>query len=512
VQLVGDPATLRPRVVAELVDRRFERARLEEGLHEDDASVWLDVAGYELDAVLDVAHLAAFETRVFPLDADGRLGPPARPVTRALSWWVVGAVALALVVTFSLLVARPWVPEIPLDTQASFASVTEGAAPTTDAPAPPTTAPKLSVTGTGPTLPERVFLDARAATARIESDRGYLGGGVLVAERRVLNSAHVMENAQTASVRFLDGARHTARLVRREAPRDLAVLELESPLPAAIRPAPLGLGAGLRTSASIFLVGSARDGDFTITRGSILQTARFLGETPVFQMDLPLPPTNSGAPVFDATGAVVGIGTHVERSATPGGHATYIESATVGRDALLPAPLGGREATSDWTAVLLAERAAVGLAPETGRGVMDIVRGWVRDQFDRRCTHHGSYSRCGEDIVFTLIFVGDAAPSAAVPYLFNARAAIDPSGRAAEGEGEFSGWAPVDPNTAWFGLETQSDTLARRLPRSDRRPQSWTAEVRFSKGTYTELTRRLGRGGRAKIVLGAHASESFPVN
>jgi 2-alkenal reductase len=150
-----------------------------------------------------------------------------------------------------------------------------------------------------------------------------VGSGVIVDERGyVVTNNHVIAEGQNYQVILSDGKKVPARLVGRDDYSDLAVLQIEGSLPAV---APLGDSAKLRPGEPVIAIGSPL-GDFrnTVTSGVVSATGRKLddsapGLTDLIQTDAPINSGNSGGPLMNAAGQVVGINTAVVRTSGAGG-------------------------------------------------------------------------------------------------------------------------------------------------------------------------------------------------
>jgi 2-alkenal reductase len=166
-------------------------------------------------------------------------------------------------------------------------------------------------------LPQRPGLQAPAAQA--------LGSGVIVDQRGyVVTNNHVVADGRNYQVIFQDGTKVAARLVGKDDYSDLAVLQIDGKLPAV---ATLGDSSTLRAGTSVIAIGSPL-GDFrnTVTSGVVSAVGRKLddsspGLTDLIQTDAAINHGNSGGPLVDPSGQVVGINTAVVRGAgaSPGG-------------------------------------------------------------------------------------------------------------------------------------------------------------------------------------------------
>jgi S1-C subfamily serine protease len=134
------------------------------------------------------------------------------------------------------------------------------------------------------------------------------GSGVSVGGGRVLTSYHVVAGAERLLTRFADGQEAPGTVVRVDAARDLALLQTDvADAPAA----PLADARGLRAAERLLAVGYARTDvldlqDPSVTSGIFSGLRQIEGVWHV-QTDTPTNPGNSGGPLADSQGRLVGI-------------------------------------------------------------------------------------------------------------------------------------------------------------------------------------------------------------
>jgi len=163
-----------------------------------------------------------------------------------------------------------------------------------------------------------------------------LGSGVLISgDGDVVTAAHLIEVADLVQVEFIDGSTITATVVAAEPAADLALLKLER-VPEGIDPARLGDSDELDTGEQVFVIGAPYGLRHTLTVGYVsarhapatLSGSLVLGE--FIQTDAAINRGNSGGPMFNMQGDVVGIVSHIfSRSGQFEGVGFAVSSKTV---------------------------------------------------------------------------------------------------------------------------------------------------------------------------------------
>jgi len=144
-----------------------------------------------------------------------------------------------------------------------------------------------------------------------------VGSGVLVStDGKVLTAAHVVQIADEITVEFLDGESVGARVVASEIKADLALLQL-SRVPAGIQPARFGDSSRVQVGEQVFVVGAPYGIAHTLTVGHVTGPHKpntIYAEIPLakfIQTDAAINQGNSGGPMFNMRGEVIGIVSHI---------------------------------------------------------------------------------------------------------------------------------------------------------------------------------------------------------
>jgi len=231
--------------------------------------------------------------------------------------------------------------------------------------------------------------------------RGLSGGsGVLFTpDGFALTNSHVVHGAAGIEAALADGRTLLADLVGEDPATDLALLRLSSPRPFPF--AALGDSNALRVGDLVVAVGSPFGLTRTVTSGIVSATGRTLPSRDVgraiegvIQTDAPLNPGNSGGPLLDAGGSLVGINTAVLAGAQglcfaiPSNTASFVirEILRDGRvrraflgvgveDVLVPAALARTHGLPSARGVLVRSVAGGGPGAAAGLAAGDVIVG-----------------------------------------------------------------------------------------------------------------------------------------
>lgn len=135
-----------------------------------------------------------------------------------------------------------------------------------------------------------------------------LGSGFIVSsDGYILTNAHVVDGANVVTVKTTDKREYRAKVVGADKQSDVAVLKIDAKSLPVVK---IGDPNGSKVGQWVVAIGSPYGFDNTVTSGIISAKSRSLPNenyTPFIQTDVPVNPGNSGGPLFNLQGEVIGI-------------------------------------------------------------------------------------------------------------------------------------------------------------------------------------------------------------
>jgi S1-C subfamily serine protease len=217
---------------------------------------------------------------------------------------------------------------------------------------------------------------------------GGAGSGVVLTEDGlIMTNAHVVSQSDDITVRMYDGAEHPAGLVGSEPDSDLAIIKVDGVDD--LEPAELGESAALQVGEPVIAIGNALNlgGDPSVTTGIVSAVSRSIDSreghlTDLIQTDAAINRGNSGGPLVDSSGAVVGINTAIIENSQNIGFAIAIDSAKPilqqiqdGEGSITPDTPRLGVSTVPLDTVGSATRERLGIETDEGAFVVDVTPG-----------------------------------------------------------------------------------------------------------------------------------------
>lgn len=135
-----------------------------------------------------------------------------------------------------------------------------------------------------------------------------LGSGFIISnDGYILTNAHVVDGANVVTVKLTDKREFRAKVVGTDKQSDVAVLKISA---SGLPTVKIGDPSQSKVGQWVVAIGSPYGFDNTVTSGIISAKARSLPNenyTPFIQTDVPVNPGNSGGPLFNLQGQVIGI-------------------------------------------------------------------------------------------------------------------------------------------------------------------------------------------------------------
>ncbi len=167
--------------------------------------------------------------------------------------------------------------------------------------------------GTGPDDPFGQFFRRFEAPMRPRDVpvRGLGSGFIVSRDGVILTNAHVVDGAKEVTVKLVDRREFKAKVVGKDDQSDVAVLKINATNLPIVK---LGDSSKAKVGEWVVAIGSAYGFENTVTAGIVSGTARSLPNgnyVPFLQTDVAVNPGNSGGPLFNLNGEVIGINSQI---------------------------------------------------------------------------------------------------------------------------------------------------------------------------------------------------------
>jgi serine protease Do len=141
--------------------------------------------------------------------------------------------------------------------------------------------------------------------------RGQGSGFIVSADGLILTNAHVVADAQQVTVRLTDRREFSAKVLGSDPQTDVAVIRIDAKNLPTVR---LGDPGATRVGEPVLAIGSPFGFESSASAGIVSAKARALPDdnyVPFIQTDVAVNPGNSGGPLFNARGEVIGINSQI---------------------------------------------------------------------------------------------------------------------------------------------------------------------------------------------------------
>jgi serine protease Do len=151
----------------------------------------------------------------------------------------------------------------------------------------------------------------RGGEAPSQPFRGQGSGFIISSDGLILTNAHVVRDAKEVTVKLTDRREFKAKVLGSDPATDVAVLRIDAKGLPTVR---LGNPKQIEVGDPVLAIGSPYGFEATATQGIVSAKGRSLpgdAVVPFIQTDAAVNPGNSGGPLFDGSGAVIGINAQI---------------------------------------------------------------------------------------------------------------------------------------------------------------------------------------------------------
>jgi len=211
------------------------------------------------------------------------------------------------------------------------------------------------------------------------STEGQGSGFIVDKEGHILTNNHVVEDATDVQVVFANGNTEQATILGTDSKDDLALIKVDAAAVADVVPLTLADSTNVQPGQLAIAIGSPYGLTNSITTGIISGLNRSVegsALTGMIQTDATIQPGNSGGPLLNSNGEVIGINTAIEGEGTGIGFAVPSSVAKAVLDELI----AGEKIVKPWLGISgmdLSDRSAeeIGLTVNQGVYVVEVVSG-----------------------------------------------------------------------------------------------------------------------------------------
>lgn len=261
--------------------------------------------------------------------------------------------------------------------------------------------------------PSVVRIDVQRSE-QIETNDGGVGSGFLYDKKgHIVTNAHVIREAESIDVTFLDDRIFEAELVGVDKFTDIAVIKIDAGS-ATLQPLTFGDSSGLKVGEQIIAIGNPFGLSGSMSAGIISQTGRLLPSNAgysipdIIQTDAAINPGNSGGPLLNMRGEVVGVNNAIQSTTGEfAGVGFALPSQTIVK--IAPTLITDGTYAHPWVGIsgmsISPEIAGLmGLEEATGFLVVEVIEGGPADEIELQpsldaVTIRGEEIKIGGDVI-----------------------------------------------------------------------------------------------------------------
>lgn len=138
----------------------------------------------------------------------------------------------------------------------------------------------------------------------------HFGTGFFVTNDLIVTNYHVIANCKTIEIKYNNGQKGSATIITKDPVNDLALLKI-SKLEPSVTPLSISTSQNQKDGDAVYTVGyplpTILGTKPKLSEGIINSTTGILDDVRMFQISIPIQPGNSGGPLINAKGQVVGV-------------------------------------------------------------------------------------------------------------------------------------------------------------------------------------------------------------
>jgi putative serine protease PepD len=162
-----------------------------------------------------------------------------------------------------------------------------------------------------------IYKNSQSAVVEIQAGAATGTGFVIDEQGHVVTNEHVAGGNQTVEIRFADESEEQGRVIGTDPSSDIAVIQVDL-TGHDVTPVQLGSSAGVEVGDPVYAIGNPFGLERSLTAGIVSAVNRDITApnnftiNDVIQTDAPVNPGNSGGPLLDASGNVIGVVSQIQ--------------------------------------------------------------------------------------------------------------------------------------------------------------------------------------------------------